>query len=104
MKSTTDKPEGKEQESNPIDISQLDLFQLIELFILLLSEQAWRHIGLRVAPGTSEIKKDLAKAHVAIDCIISLVDKMELHLDSSEKERLRRIITDLQINYAEQMK
>ncbi len=104
MNSTIDESEGKEQESNPVDISQLDLFQLLELFVLLLSEQAWRHIGLRVTPGTSEIKKDPAKAHVAIDCIITLVDKMEPHLDSSEKERLRRLITDLQINFAEQMK
>jgi len=104
MNSTIDESEGKEQESNPIDISQLDLYRLLELFVVLLSEQAWRHIGLRVAPGTNEIKKDLTRAHVAIDCIISLVDKMEPHLDSSEKERLRRLITDLQINYAEQMK
>jgi hypothetical protein len=104
MNSTIDESEEKEQESNPIDISQLNLYKLLELFVVLLSEQAWRHIGLRVSPGTSEIKKDLTKAHVAIDCIISLVDKMEPHLDSSEKERLRRLITDLQINYAEQMK
>jgi hypothetical protein len=104
MTSTIDESEGKEQESNPIDISQLDLYKLLELFVVLLGEQAWRHIGLRVAPGTNEIKKDLTRAHVAIDCIISLVDKMEPHLDSSEKERLRRLITDLQINYAEQMK
>ena len=104
MNSTIDESEGKEQESNPIDISQLDLYRLLELFVVLLSEQAWRHIGLRVAPGTNEIKKDLTRAHVAIDCIISLVDKMEPHLDSSEKERLRRLITDLQIHYAEQMK
>jgi len=104
MDSTLDESVEKEQEPKPIDISQLELYELLELFVLLLSEQAWRHIGLRVTPGTSEIKKDLEKAHVAIDCIISLVDKMEPHLDSSEKERLRRLITDLQINYAEQMK
>ena len=50
------------------------------------------------------IQKDLVKAHVAIDCIISLVGKIEPNLDNSEIERLRRLITDLQINYAEQMK
>jgi len=81
MDSTLDESVEKEQEPKPIDISQLELYELLELFVLLLSEQAWRHIGLRVTPGTSEIKKDLEKAHVAIDCIISLVDKMEPHLD-----------------------
>jgi len=53
---------------------------------------------LRVNPGTNELKKDLVKAHVAIDCIISLVDKMEPYIEDEEKERLRRLITDLQIN------
>ena len=104
LSSTPENSEGKKQEPNPIDISQLDLYQLLELFVVLLSEQAWRYIGLRVAPDSNEIKKDLEKAHVAIDCIISLVDKMEPHLESSEKEHLRKLITDLQINYVEQMK
>ena len=102
--STTDESEKKEQEPTPINISQLDIYQLLEVFVVLLSEQAWRLIGLRVAPGTNEIKKDLTKAHVAIDCIISIVDKMEPHLDNTEKEHLRKLITDLQINYAEQTK
>ena len=104
MSSTSNESEKKEQEPNPVDISSLDIYQLIELFIILLNEKAWRYIGLRVEPGTNKINKDLAKAHVAIDCIISLVDKIEPSLDNPEKERLRRLITDLQLNYAEQMK
>ena len=69
-----------------------------------MNEQAWRYIGLRVDARTNKINKDLVKAHVAIDCIISLVDKIEPNLGSAEIEGLRRQITDLQINYAEQMK
>ena len=104
MNSVPSKDEKTEQEQGPVDISLLDIYQLLELFVMLLNEQAWRYIGLRVYPGTNEIKKDLVKAHVAIDCIISLVDKMEPYIADAEKERLRRLITDLQINYAEQMK
>ena len=104
MSSTPGESEKTEQEPSSVDISFLDIYQLLEVFVALLSEQAWRYIGLRVYPGTNEIKKDLVKAHVAIDCIISLVDKMEPFVDDAEKERLRRLITDLQINYAEQMK
>jgi hypothetical protein len=43
-------------------------------------------------------------AHIAIDCIISLVDKIEPNLENTEREHLRRLITDLQLNYAEQIK
>jgi hypothetical protein len=96
--------EKKEQEPNPVDISDLDIYQLIELFILLLSEQAWRYIGLKVDPRTNKINKDLVKAQVAIDSIILLVDKIESSLDDAEIERLRRLITDLQLNYAENTK
>ena len=104
LSSTPIDSEKIEQESGPVDINLLDIYQLLEVFVGLLSEQAWRYIGLRVYPGTSEIRKDLVKAHLAVDCIIALVDKMEPQLDDAEKERLRRLITDLQLNYAEQMK
>ena len=103
--SSTPKESGEtQQEPSPLDISSLDIYQLVELFVMLLNEQAWRYIGLRVDPRTNKINKDLVKAHVAIDCIISLVDKIEPNLESAEIERLRRQITDLQLNYAEQMK
>ena len=104
MSSTPSESENKEQEPSPVDIASLDINQLIEVFIMLLSEKAWRYIGLRIDPRTNKIDKDLAKAHVAINCIISLVEEIEPNIDNSEKERLRRLITDLQINYAEQLK
>jgi hypothetical protein len=86
LSSTPIDSEKMEKELGPFDITLLDIYQLLEVFVALLSEQAWRHMGLRVYPGTSEVRKDLVKAHLAIDCIIVLVDK------------------DLQLNYAEQMK
>jgi len=104
LSSTPNTSEDKMQEPNPVDISSLDIYKLVELFIMLLSEKAWRYIGLRVDPATNSINKDLAKAHIAIDCIISLVDKIESNLDKAEAESLRRLITDLQLNYAEQIK
>ncbi len=104
MSRAPDEPEETNMEKSSVDISLLDLYQLLDLFIALLSEQAWRYIGLRVDPRTNEIQKDFVKAHVAIDCIIALVDKMEPHLASRDKDRLRNLITDLQINYAQQMK
>ena len=104
MSSSSNDPEKMEQEPSPVDISLLDIYQLLEVFVVLLSEQAWRYIGLHVDPRTNKIVKDLVKAHDAIDCIIFLVDKMEPHLLGPEKERLRNLITDLQLNYAEQMK
>ena len=104
MGSMPSESEKTGQEPSPVDIASLDIYQLVEVFVMLLSEKAWRYIGLRVDPRTNKLDKDLAKAHVAIDCIISLVDKIEPNLDNAEIEHLRRLITDLQLNYAEQLK
>jgi hypothetical protein len=104
LSSIPSESEKKEQEPSPVDISSLDINQLIEVFIMLLSEKAWRYIGLKVDPHKNKIDKDLTKARVAIDCITSLVDKIEPNLEKAEIEHLRRLITDLQLNYAEQLK
>ena len=106
MNSPPTEPEKAEPEpeAGPIDISLLDIYQLLDLFIMLLSEQAWRYLGLHVDPRPNETKKDLVRAHLAIDCIISLVDKMEPNLASKDKDRLRNLITELQLKYAQQMK
>ena len=104
MSSTPNQPEINEQEPSPVDLASLDIYQLVEFFIMLLSEKAWRYIGLRVEPSTNKMDKDLSKARVTIDCILALVDKIEPNLDSKEIESLRRMITDLQLNYAEHMK
>ena len=52
---------------------------------------------------TGEIEKDFEKAHTAIDCIIFLVDKLEPNLTKDESNRLRTLITNLQMNYANQV-
>ena len=94
-------PEQRKAES--IDVSFLDLFQMLELFVALLSEQAWRYMGLRVDPRTNEVVKDFEKAHVSIECIIAITDKVEQYLSMDAKNRIRSLITDLQINYAHQL-
>jgi len=86
-----------------VEASFLDLYQLLELFVMLLSEQAWQHMGLRADPRTNEIKKDFEKARVAIDCIILIVDKLGPHLSGEAKDSLRSLITDLQINFVRQL-
>jgi hypothetical protein len=104
LNSPTTEPEKAEPEAGSIDISLLDLYQLLDLFIMLLSEQAWRYLGLHVDQRTNETKRDFVRAHLAIDCIISLVDKTEPNLASKDKDRLRNLITELQLKYAQQVK
>ncbi len=87
-----------------VDVSTLDLYHILQFFITILNEKAWRYIGLRVDPIKGEIETDFERAQVAIDSVMSLVDKLEPHLTEDEKNRLRNLITDLQINYASQVR
>jgi len=90
--------EGKEPDV--LDITSLDTYTLITMFIGILTEQAWRHLGLRMDPKTQEAKKDFDKAAMAIDCIEFMAGKLEKAVSEDEAKRLRTLVADLQINFA----
>jgi len=90
--------ENDEEKTQVLDITTLDTYDLLGFFISILSAQAWQHMGLRVKAGTDKIERDLERARVAIDCISFLVDKLESRLE--ERDAMRRLLADLQINFA----
>ena len=93
---------GEKEKVQAVDISMLDTYALLGLFINLLSIQAWRDIGLHMDPKTSETKTDFERASVAIDCIRYLVDKLDPKLDPDDRNKLKSLLTDLQINFVQQ--
>ncbi|MFQ6125791.1 MAG: DUF1844 domain-containing protein [Candidatus Heimdallarchaeota archaeon] len=93
---------AEKEKVKAVDISMLDTYTLLGLFINLLSVQAWRDMGLRTDPKTNEIKTDFERASVAIDCIRYLLDKLEPQLNQNERFRLKSLLTDLQVNFVQQ--
>lgn len=90
----------KETKEIPIlDVTSLDTYALLGLFVNILSIQAWQNMGLRVKPGADEIVKDFERAKTAIDCVSFLLDKLEPHIPEEEKVKLRNLLTDLQLNF-----
>ena len=85
-----------------VDISSIDIYPILGLFIDLLSTKAWQYIGLRIKPATKKIEKDLSKASITIDCIEFLIEKLESQLNGTERGKLRSLLTDLQINFVRQ--
>ncbi len=92
----------EEAEPQPVDLTALDLDQLLGLFISLLVAKAWQYMGLRITPGKEDVEKDLAKASAAIDCVSYMVDKLAPSLPDEETAKLRGMVTDLQLNFARQ--
>lgn len=86
----------------PVDLTALDLDQLLGLFISLLVAKAWQYMGLRITPGKEDVEKDLVKASAAIDCVSHMVDKLAPSLPDEEAAKLRGMVTDLQLNFARQ--
>ena len=91
-----------EEAPQALDLTVLELDQLLGIFISLLSAKAWQYMGIRLTPGKEETEKDLVRAAAAIDLVTVMVDKVASFLEEDDVGRLRSMIADLQLNYARQ--
>ena len=90
--------------SQAVDLTALEIDQLIGLFIGILSAKAWQYMGIRLTPGKSEAENDMGKASMAIDCVVFLTEKIAPNLPAEEARRLREMVADLQINYVKRVR
>ena len=97
---TEEKPDVEAPQA--LDLTVLELDQLLGIFISLLAAKAWQYMGIRLTPGKEETEKDLVKAAAAIDLVTVMVDKVAPFLGEDDVGRLRSMIADLQLNYARQ--
>jgi hypothetical protein len=102
LMASSESGEKEEKAPEPLDVTSLDVYQLLELFIGILSEQTWQYIGLRVRSSSQKVEKDMPRAKVAIDCISYMIERLEPQTSDAEKNRLRALLADLQINFVRQ--
>ena len=81
-----------------LDLSSLDIEDLIGIFVGVLSGKALEHMGLPVKEG-EESEKDLKRASVAINTMSCLVDQLEPLVDEEVAKKYRSLVSDLQLNY-----
>jgi hypothetical protein len=91
--------DAEDKQSEIVDISSLDTYSLLGMFVGLLTEKAWQAMGLRTKPGTEKIEVDFDQARVAIDTTAFLAEKVQPHLPDIEKRRLEGVVADLKLNY-----
>jgi hypothetical protein len=89
----------KEKEPVGVDISALDTFTTLKLFLSILADQAWRKMGLLADPRTNKVEKDMNQTKAAIDCFQFILKELETHLTDDEKNKLNNVLSDLQINF-----
>jgi hypothetical protein len=82
------------------DITSLDTYVLLNLFVSILTTKTWQHLGLRTIPGSDTVKQDLNQARVSIDCISLLINQLKNKIPAEDLKRQQNLLTDLQMNFA----
>ncbi len=91
--------EEKGEETVGVDISSLDTYTTLKLFMSILAGTVWRTLGLVVNPRTNKIEKDVNQARIAIDVFEFIFKQIEGKLIEEEKRRLSNLLSDLKINF-----
>jgi len=83
---------------DPKELNQ-HLFSLISMF----ASACWQQMGKIPNPVDNKITKDLKSAQVTIDMLLMLRDKTKGNLTKTEEKMLEDTISNLQMNYADEV-
>jgi hypothetical protein len=86
-----------EQGGEKVELSDLEVEELLRLFIGALAGKALQHLGIHA--GKDKPVKDLAKARLAIDSVGALIDKLASVAPEDEVKQLKALLSDLQLGY-----
>jgi len=81
--------------SNGIDFS---------LYIAILGQSAMMQLGKIMNPATGKLEKDLVQAKFTIDVLGIIEKKTEGNLTKEESELLKSTLTNLRLNYVEEVR
>ncbi len=95
----TEETQQAEQADGGFPMPDIDVYMILGFTIRSLEEKAWETMGIRLAPGAKELKKDLVQAKLAVDTITFLVDKLNSQMDEDEKKAAKAMVSNLQINF-----
>lgn len=102
MPEETSNPIEDAQKINLQDLIPKDVYALVKQLIAVLGHNAWVYMGLQMNPLTSTTTKDLTQARLAIDCTAALIEQVQNFVDEAERQELKILIQNLQMNYIQQ--
>ena len=86
-------------DTEALNINNLEIEDLLSVFIGILSGKALRYLGIQLKEG-EELEKDLKRASTAIDSISCLIEQVEVFLTEESMKHYRSLLSNLQIQYA----
>lgn len=84
------------------ELPEPSVYDVLQFVAGMIAEQAWYHLGVRLAPGQKEPKKDLVQARIAIDTVAYISEQLEPHIEENVRKALKATISDLKINFVRQ--
>ncbi len=82
-----------------------EMYQVMFLqLVISLESSAWMMLGKIANPLTGKIEKDLPGAKASIDTLMMLKEKTKGNLSEAEDKHLSNALTQLQLNYIEELK
>ena len=79
-----------------------DDFLFLQL-VLTFQNAAWQQLGKIKNPITDKVERDLGQARFSIDILQMLRSRTEGNLQPNEKQFLDKVISELQLNYIDDM-
>lgn len=95
-------PEEEPAAETPEDeapLPEVDVFDMLRMALGLFAQEAWIGLGVQARPGASETKADLRCAHVAIDMVEVIAEKLGSEADEDERRAINQMLTDLRVNF-----
>jgi hypothetical protein len=71
--------------------------------VMMLASACWQQIGKIPNPMTGKIEKELEHAQVTIEILVMLKEKTKGNLNEEEDRLLSNTVSDLQLNYADEV-
>lgn len=78
-----------------------DVTALVKSLIPMLASQAFVFMGRVDNPLQGGRTRDLAQAHLAVECALALFSKVEPMLSAEDRAHLRQLVTELQMHYVQ---
>ncbi len=72
--------------------------------VMSLATAAWSQLGKVPNPATQKIDKDVDQARMTIEFLRMLQEKTEGNLTSKEQELLDNMVSDLELNFADEVR
>jgi hypothetical protein len=71
--------------------------------VMMLASAAWQQLGKVPSPVSGKQEKELQHAQVTIEMLVMIRDKTKGNLSPDEEKLVNNTISDLQLNYADEV-